>query len=91
MADNPALDPANKFPELAAMDVPKLLAERQRLIGDRLTVNELPLDDLYKISAIATLLRRKSSGPPRDAKPVKEPKAPKSSGSKLSDDDLFVD
>lgn len=87
MSENPSNDPANKFPDLAAMDVPSLLAERQRLIGDRLTVDALPLDDLYKISAIATLLRRKSSGPPRDATP--KAASTKKTG-KLSDDDFFA-
>ena len=86
-ADMSNSDPAVMFPDLAAMDYTQLLAERKKLIGDRLTVSALSMDELYRLSAVSHLLRTKNAGPP---------KAPKTPGLKaakkavLSNDDLFT-
>jgi len=71
-------DVADKFPALAALSFDQLNARRRDLLGNKTTISdELPLDKLYELSAVATLLRRKASGPPRD-KPKSSSPAPKS-------------
>lgn len=68
-------DIADKFPALSALSFDALNQRRRDLLGTAKTFDELPLDSLLELSAISTLLRRKSSGPPRDAKTPPPPKS----------------
>ncbi len=81
---------ADLFPQLMELSVADLWARRKALIGDRKTIMVEPMTDaeLDELSAIAALLRRKQSGPPRE-KPEKAKREPKAKG--LSLDDLAVD
>lgn len=53
------------FPELAALSPAELSARRSSLIGDASTYSELNDAQLTELSAVITLLKRGSSGPPK--------------------------
>lgn len=75
---------ADAYPHLAELSFEDLNRRRAALIGDRTNFKELSLPELQELSAVATLLRRKAAGPPRDAKP------PRAGTKALSVDDLDV-
>ena len=76
---------ADLFPVLQAMTYSDLIMRRKDILGDRTTVAPLSDNELDELAVIVSLLRRKSSGPPREEKPSGKSKTPKS----LSNDDLF--
>ena len=81
-------DIAAAFPDLAAMEAVDLLAERKKLVGDKLAAADLSMDQLVRLSTICNLLRRKASGPPREKTPsLKDVKAK----AIKSVDDLFIE
>lgn len=77
---------ADLFPHLASLSYAELVARRKELIGDRSTVKAMTDAEIDECSAIVAILRRKSSGPPREEKE----KAPKAKApSALSSDDIL--
>lgn len=63
-------DVADLYPQLAALSFDQLNMRRAQLIGDKKTFQELSNDELRELSCVANLLRRKSSGPPKEDKKV---------------------
>lgn len=66
--NSPPESATERFPHLATMNQAQLIKHRSTLIGDATTYEELPQEKLEELSATLTLLRKGTSGPPKEAK-----------------------
>lgn len=81
----PALD-TTKYAEMPAAD---LEARRRALVAKAAGNHDnLDLDDLHELAAITGVLRRKASGPPKEAKGTKTPRAKAAKAAPAALDDL---
>lgn len=58
-------DVKGDYPELVKLSVDALHVRRRELVGTATSYDELEDAQLRELSAVLTLLRRRSSGPPR--------------------------